>query len=151
MGLEGIVSKRLGSRYVSGRSKDWLKFKNPDAPAVKREAEEDWGAGEVALMGKGQIMIQGPKADGTYVVTFRTAADEALAISVTRDETAVLKHFQERMPEGLLMSETPQAHQAIGEYFSHGFRAPTAPQFLERGPMFTLSELDGGSCGTCVR
>jgi ATP-dependent DNA ligase len=27
MGLEGIVSKRLGSRYVSGRSKDWLKFK----------------------------------------------------------------------------------------------------------------------------
>jgi hypothetical protein len=22
---------------------DWLKFKNPEAPAVKREAEEDWG------------------------------------------------------------------------------------------------------------
>jgi bifunctional non-homologous end joining protein LigD len=43
MGLEGIVSKRLGSRYRSGRTKDWLKFKNPDAPAVKREAEEDWG------------------------------------------------------------------------------------------------------------
>ena len=42
MGLEGIVSKRLGSRYRSGRSPDWLKFKNPDAPAVKREAEEDW-------------------------------------------------------------------------------------------------------------
>jgi ATP-dependent DNA ligase len=43
MGLEGIVSKRLGSRYRSGRSPDWLKFKNPEAPAVKREAEEDWG------------------------------------------------------------------------------------------------------------
>jgi bifunctional non-homologous end joining protein LigD len=43
MGLEGIVSKRLGSRYRSGRSSDWLKFKNPDAPAVRREAEEDWG------------------------------------------------------------------------------------------------------------
>jgi bifunctional non-homologous end joining protein LigD len=43
LGLEGIVSKRLGSRYRSGRSKDWLKFKNPHAPAVKREAEEDWG------------------------------------------------------------------------------------------------------------
>ena len=42
MGLEGIVSKRLGSRYRSGRSPDWLKFKNPNAPAVKREAEEDW-------------------------------------------------------------------------------------------------------------
>jgi bifunctional non-homologous end joining protein LigD len=43
MGLEGIASKRLGSRYRSGRSPDWLKFKNPEAPAVKREAEEDWG------------------------------------------------------------------------------------------------------------
>jgi bifunctional non-homologous end joining protein LigD len=43
MGLEGIVSKRLGSRYRSGRTTDWLKMKNPAAPAVKREAEEDWG------------------------------------------------------------------------------------------------------------
>ena len=43
MGLEGIVSKRLGSRYRSGRSPDWLKFKNPEGPAVRREAEEDWG------------------------------------------------------------------------------------------------------------
>jgi bifunctional non-homologous end joining protein LigD len=43
LGLEGIVSKRLGSPYRSGRSHDWLKSKNPDAPAVKREAEEDWG------------------------------------------------------------------------------------------------------------
>jgi bifunctional non-homologous end joining protein LigD len=43
MGLEGIVSKRLGSRYRSGRSPDWLKMKNPAAPAVKREAEEEWG------------------------------------------------------------------------------------------------------------
>jgi bifunctional non-homologous end joining protein LigD len=43
MGLEGIVSKRLGSRYRSGRSPDWLKFKNPEAPAARREAEEDWG------------------------------------------------------------------------------------------------------------
>jgi bifunctional non-homologous end joining protein LigD len=39
MGLEGIVSKRLGSRYRSGRSPDWLKFKNPEAPAVRREVE----------------------------------------------------------------------------------------------------------------
>jgi hypothetical protein len=41
LGCEGIVSKRLGSRYRSGRSPA-LRFKNPDAPAVKREAEEDW-------------------------------------------------------------------------------------------------------------
>jgi hypothetical protein len=28
--------------YRSGRAPDWLKMKNADAPAVKREAEEDW-------------------------------------------------------------------------------------------------------------
>ena len=43
LGCEGIVSKRLGSPYRSGRSDHWLKIKNPAAPAVKREAEEDWG------------------------------------------------------------------------------------------------------------
>jgi bifunctional non-homologous end joining protein LigD len=43
LGFEGIVSKRLGSPYRSGRSRTWLKMKNPAAPAVKREAEEDWG------------------------------------------------------------------------------------------------------------
>jgi bifunctional non-homologous end joining protein LigD len=42
MGLEGIVSKRKDSAYRSRRSPDWLKKKNSAAPAVKREAEEDW-------------------------------------------------------------------------------------------------------------
>jgi hypothetical protein len=41
--MPSASSKRLGSRYVSGRTRDWLKFKNPMAPAVRREAEEDWG------------------------------------------------------------------------------------------------------------
>jgi bifunctional non-homologous end joining protein LigD len=43
LGLEGIVSKRKGSPYRSGRSPDWLKMKNPACAAAKREAEEDWG------------------------------------------------------------------------------------------------------------
>jgi hypothetical protein len=43
LGLEGIVSKRRDSPYRSGRSRDWIKSKNPNAPALKREAEEDWG------------------------------------------------------------------------------------------------------------
>jgi bifunctional non-homologous end joining protein LigD len=46
LGFEGIVSKRLGSPYISGRSRAWLKLKNPNAPAVRREAEEDWGKGK---------------------------------------------------------------------------------------------------------
>jgi ATP-dependent DNA ligase len=44
LGCEGIVSKRAGSPYRSGRVNDWLKIKNPVAPAVRREVEEDWGA-----------------------------------------------------------------------------------------------------------
>ena len=36
LGCEGIVSKRLGSPYTSGRVNDWLKIKNPSAPAVRR-------------------------------------------------------------------------------------------------------------------
>jgi bifunctional non-homologous end joining protein LigD len=43
LGFEGIVSKRLGSLYVAGRSRHWVKSKNPQHPAVKREEEEDWG------------------------------------------------------------------------------------------------------------
>jgi bifunctional non-homologous end joining protein LigD len=42
LGLEGIVSKRRGSPYVSGRSSHWLKLKNPNSAAVRREAEEEW-------------------------------------------------------------------------------------------------------------
>jgi bifunctional non-homologous end joining protein LigD len=44
LGCEGIVSKWLGSLYKSGRSPYWLKIKNPKAPAVRREAEEDRGS-----------------------------------------------------------------------------------------------------------
>ena len=43
LGCEGIVSKRLSSPYRAGRSAHWLKIKNPEAAAVKREAEADWG------------------------------------------------------------------------------------------------------------
>jgi bifunctional non-homologous end joining protein LigD len=43
LGCEGIVSKRVGSRYVRGRCDAWRKCKNPAAPAVRRELEEDWG------------------------------------------------------------------------------------------------------------
>ena len=43
LGLEGIVSKRKDSRYVSGRSPYWLKMKNPESEAARRETEEDWG------------------------------------------------------------------------------------------------------------
>jgi hypothetical protein len=39
------------------------------------------------------------------VVELRTAAGEALAISIPRNETAVIRHFQERMPYGQFVPE----------------------------------------------
>jgi bifunctional non-homologous end joining protein LigD len=39
MGLEGIVAKRRDRPYRSGRSPDWIKVKNPNAPAVTRLIE----------------------------------------------------------------------------------------------------------------
>jgi bifunctional non-homologous end joining protein LigD len=42
MGLEGIVSKRLTAPYRSGPSRDWLKIKNPDSPAMIRAREAEW-------------------------------------------------------------------------------------------------------------
>jgi bifunctional non-homologous end joining protein LigD len=39
-GLEGIVAKRRDRPYRSGRSTDWIKIRNPNAPAVTRLIEE---------------------------------------------------------------------------------------------------------------
>jgi bifunctional non-homologous end joining protein LigD len=42
LGLEGIVSKRLSAPYRSGPSRDWLKVKNPDSPAMIRARAAEW-------------------------------------------------------------------------------------------------------------
>ena len=49
LGCEGIVSKRLGSPYRSGRVNHWLKIKNPAAPAVNG-ALSDGRAGGIPEM-----------------------------------------------------------------------------------------------------
>ncbi len=38
-----------------------------------------------------RMTIYGPKADGTYIVEFKTATGEALAISIPRTEVAVVR------------------------------------------------------------
>jgi hypothetical protein len=45
------------------------------------------GQEETAMTRKSRIMIFGPKSDGTYVVEFRTADGEPLAISIPRTES----------------------------------------------------------------
>jgi hypothetical protein len=49
MGLEGIVSKRLGSSYVSGRTRDWLKFKNPGSTGGKARGRRGLEQRQVAM------------------------------------------------------------------------------------------------------
>jgi hypothetical protein len=58
----------------------------------------------IATEGVNRIMIYGPEPDCTYVVEFKAATGEALAISIP----AVIKHFHERIPCGLFLPETPQ-------------------------------------------
>ena len=50
-----------------------------------------------------RMTIYGPKADGTHIVEFKTATGEALAISIPRTEAAVVRHFQAKMPYGLVI------------------------------------------------
>jgi bifunctional non-homologous end joining protein LigD len=42
LGLEGIVSKKLSAPYRSRPSRDWIKVKNPDSPAMIRAREAEW-------------------------------------------------------------------------------------------------------------
>jgi hypothetical protein len=55
-----------------------------------------------------RIMIYGPKDDGTYWVEFKTDKGASLVISVPSGETAVLRHFQARMPYGLVVPEVKE-------------------------------------------
>ena len=47
------------------------------------------------------------KEDGSYVVEFRTADGDVLAISIPRNETAVIKHFRSECPTGCSGRTTP--------------------------------------------
>jgi bifunctional non-homologous end joining protein LigD len=42
LGFEGIVSKRLSAPYHSGPSRDWIKTKSPDSPAMRRVRDGTW-------------------------------------------------------------------------------------------------------------
>src|SRR5262249_13601642 len=89
---------------------------------------------EAAMTGKNRIMIYGPKGDGTYVIEFRTAAREALAISIPRGETAVIRHFQECMPCRKLAA-------FIRDCFAGNTAAPEA--LLQRPPVHPPTKVQG--------
>jgi hypothetical protein len=89
------------------------------------------GQKEMAVTGKNRIMIYGPKNDGTYVVEFRTAKGEVLAISIPRTETAVIEHFQEsraalQWKGGMPMSTIAAAAVTTDRIDATGWRVMTS-------------------------
>jgi hypothetical protein len=104
LGLEGIVSKKLNAPYRSGPSKNWIKVKNPRAPAATRILEgtffltvyavlEDFGKHGAAwreideIRADEQSIVEGILR-GEYERILRIVAfnaDEGWARDVTRD------------------------------------------------------------------
>ena len=60
-----------------------------------------------------KITIYGPKSDGTYIVEFRTAAGEALAISIPRTEATVIRHFQRERPSSVMVGRVGSACERV--------------------------------------
>jgi hypothetical protein len=113
--MDGVFMSRKG---LERRSKKYAPVQNVSVGNWYMDAEDfhqKYKTGRVGVKkrmspaagGKNRIMIYGPKPDGTYVVEFRTAAGEAVAISIPASETRVIRHFQERMPYGLFVPDTP--------------------------------------------
>jgi hypothetical protein len=111
--MDGVLMRRNG---LERRSKKYVPLQNASVVNWYMDAEDfhqkhkTGRAGVKKRMsptagGKNRIMIYGPKNDGTYVVEFKTADGEALAINVPVGQTHILKHFQERMPYGLFVPD----------------------------------------------
>ena len=61
-------------------------------------------------MRQDKITIYGPKTDGTYTVEFKTADGVGLAFLVPKGGgTAVLEHFQDKMPYGIAVPDVPRS------------------------------------------
>jgi hypothetical protein len=105
--MDSVPMRRKG---LERRSKKYAPLQNVSVVNWYMDAEDFHQKGVTKRMspaagGKNRIMIYGPKPDGTYIVEFKTADDDSLAISVPASETRVLKYFQKRMPYGLFVPD----------------------------------------------
>ncbi len=123
LGCEGIVSKRVGSLYRSGRSPHWLKVKNPKAPAVKREAEEDWGSAHwpSSRSDRADSAVTASTASGNRAV-------KSLPWRVIRRTPASSRRAIMRMPSCLISCSQFARRRALGG------RRQTRFDVAERGP-----------------
>jgi AbiU2 len=87
--------------YRSGRSPAWLKMKNAAAPAVKREAEEDWGQGSNHVEHMTTVeRIQAAKKKSERVV------DHLLYLLALHENNAIIVY------SNTLSSQIPYSHAA---------------------------------------
>ena len=86
LGIEGPPYAMRKMVTLVGRVEE----QEPKAPSSEARRGGRMGQKETGMTSKNRIMIFGPKTDGTYVVEFRTAAGEALAISIPRTEASVV-------------------------------------------------------------
>ena len=76
LGLEGIVSKRKDSAYRSGRSPDWLKMKNADAPAVK--ARSRGGLGQMTATSLNFALLDANRSEVARLIAAMVQARDAV-------------------------------------------------------------------------
>jgi hypothetical protein len=100
----GIRGHRVETPWVPLRIRLFSRLAQDEEPeCAGREARSRRGLEQMS----DRITIRGLEKDGSYIVEFKIADGEALAISVPRRETAVLEHFQARMPHGLTVPDIP--------------------------------------------
>jgi|GraSoi2013_115cm_1033766.scaffolds.fasta_scaffold38644_2 hypothetical protein len=87
--FEGIVSKRLGSPYRSGRSRHWIKSKNPNAPGGKAGSRRRLGQREMTIT-QGKM----PFVFGMVVLATLLIAAPA-AHAACRSPKNICKHFDD--------------------------------------------------------
>lgn len=123
MGLEGIVSKRLGSRYCSGPSKNWLKVKTfteeeflvigtskGDRAPVALLAREDGGA--LTYAGGAMVTLPQPERDRFWQTAEKLRASEPPLPMEPRKETGWLRPGL-RVRVRTLRGEEPVRHATV--------------------------------------
>jgi hypothetical protein len=94
MGLEGIVSRRLGSRYRSGRTSDWLKF-------TRTRQRPRWASARLPLQRRtiGRLVTANSSLDAG---TLQAIDEEAAALRPDARRAFMASAALEKIPAGAL-------------------------------------------------
>jgi hypothetical protein len=90
LGFEGIVSKRLSAPHRSGPSRDWIKVKNPDSPAMGAWGHHGNDHGRVF---RALALVDGHRVGRDKGIEFAEAVGHCAAIEVDREFASVFMRF----------------------------------------------------------